>query len=372
MLRYWLAVALALTSTAGGTPVTAQTITVDGLRLTVTAFDVADTRSVGGNDRGPALAVLDDGTLILGGGSRGGSVWTWSETNPQLRLAANIMNSSERIRDSRFAITDIAVLSQSATSAELLISYPRLNRGKCVEVVVHRATLNRVTNTLSKQERWFRSKPCVPISAVQHAAGRMEVINATAAYLTVGDLGYSGIDNRKQRGDLGSIFRISKSSVRKVSSGHRNPQGITLVNGSTLMASEHGPRGGDEINIIKQNRDYGWPFVTYGEPYSSGDYVIPRRTGTHAGYVEPITYWVPSIAPTELNQLPKTGYGQFSGGLVMGTLREEVLVFMSLDGTKITKKAQVSVGARIRDLDTLPDDRLIATTDDGRLLIVSA
>lgn len=369
MRRLLLLLAFALG--AGMTPAHAANITVGSVDLPVTDYAVQAARTLGGlNPRGPAIAVMADGTVLLGGGARGGFMYAWSETEPNLQFLGNVMSPSERITDSRFAITDIAVLSQSASAAELLVSYPRLTSRRCVEVVVHRVTLNRTTDKILKREAWFRSKPCVPISAVQHASGRMEVIDAKSAYLTVGDLGYPSINNRTRRGDLGSIFKISRTNVTKISSGHRNAQGIALVNGSTLMASEHGPRGGDEINIIKQGADYGWPFVTYGEPYGAGDYVRPTKTGTHEGYPKPIKYWVPSIAPTELVQLPSTGFGDFSGGLAMGTLKEQVIVFMKLNGLRITTTELVSVDSRVRDLEVMPDGRLIASTDDGRLLLI--
>lgn len=351
-------------------PATASTIIVDGQRLAVTSVNIPNARSLGGGERGPALAVLADGTVILGGGSRGGSLFLWREGRSRIQLAGNLMAPQERRQDARFAITDIAVLQENATEVDLLVSFPRLRNNRCVEVVVHRATLNRSNERITKREQWFRSEPCVPVSAVQHAAGRMEVINSRSAYLTVGDLGYEAIDLRAQRGNLGSIVRITRARTTTISTGHRNPQGIVLVDGTTLLASEHGPRGGDEINVIEPGRDYGWPFVTYGEPYSSGDYVIPRRTGTHEGYPEPIAVWTPSIAPTELVQLPAAGYGRFNGGLVMGTLRQQALVFLRFDGQRISERREVSIGARIRDLGLLPDGRLIATTDDGRLLLI--
>ena len=351
-------------------PAQAATISVAGTDLTVTEHSVIAARTLGGNSRGPAMAVMSDGTVLLGGGPRGGFIYAWSEANPKLTYLGTVMSTKERITDSRFAVTDIAILKESAASAELLVSFPRLTPKRCVEVVVHRVTLNRSTNKIAKQEAWFRSKPCVPISAVQHAAGRMEVIDATSAYLTIGDLGFPAIDNRAKRGDLGSVFKISRKQVTKISTGHRNAQGIVLFNGGTLMTSEHGPRGGDEINIIKQGADYGWPFVTFGEPYGAGDYVRPQQTGTHEGYPKPIKYWVPSIAPTELVQLPATGFGDFNGGLAMGTLKEQVLVFMKVSGLRITTTEQVSVDARVRDLEVMPDGRLIASTDDGRLLLI--
>ena len=219
---------------------------------------------------------------------------------------------------------------------------------------------------------WFVTKPCVPISAVQHTAGRFAVIDKNSVYVTIGDLGYTEIDNRAKRGDLGSIFKLTSKSATKISQGHRNPQGILLFDQKTLLAAEHGPRGGDEINVIKEGNDYGWPFVSYGQPYGGGDYVRPTKTGTHTGYPEPIKYWVPSIAPTELVQLPTQGWASWGRALVLGTLAEEVLVFMKINEKfEITEEVRLDMNERIRDLEVLSNGALLATTDSGKLITVS-
>jgi glucose/arabinose dehydrogenase len=173
------------------------------------------------------------------------------------------------------------------------------------------------------------------------------------------------------RGDLGSVFKVSKSRVEKVSFGHRNQQGIALI-GNDLYASEHGPRGGDELNLISKGKDYGWPAVTYGEPYSAGDYVKPRATGSHDGFVKPLKYWVPSVAPTELVVLPPSkGWGKWSSQLVMGTLREEALIFIELKDRKtVGQVLNIDVGERIRDLEISEAGQIVATTDSGNLLFI--
>ena len=126
------------------------------------------------------------------------------------------------------------------------------------------------------------------------------------------------------------------------------------------------------INLIKQGGDYGWPFVTYGQPYGGGDYVRPTKTGTHTGFIEPLTYWVPSIAPTELVQLPKDGWGQWSNQLLLGTLKEQAVVFIKLDQKLgVIEQQKVDVGHRIRDLEVLPSGLAVATTDSGELLLIS-
>jgi len=341
--------------------------------LQIRVDDVKASTTSGGNMRGAGLAVLSNDELLLGGGKTGGEIFLYNLSNKKLTKLASLISANRRVNDSRFAINDIAVLSQSQSAANLLISYPRLGLQRdCVEVVVENVNYDRINQKIKRVKNWLVTKPCVPISAVQHTSGRFAVIDSKSAYVTIGDLGYTQISNRKKRGDLGSIFKVSSNGVTKVSQGHRNAQGVLLYNGKDLLAAEHGPRGGDELNLIKQGGDYGWPFVTYGQPYGQGDYVRPSKTGTHAGFVEPLKYWVPSIAPTELVQLPKSGWGNWSNQLVLGTLREQVLVFMAVDERfAVTNTVNVDIGERIRDLEVLSTNQLVATTDSGALLIIN-
>ena len=353
-----------LTSTANAAQTPNLQIRVDDVKASTTS---------GGNMRGAGLAVLSNDELLLGGGKTGGEIFLYNLSSKKLTKLASLISANRRVNDSRFAINDIAVLSQSQSAANLLISYPRLGLQRdCVEVVVENVNYDRINQKIKRVKTWLVTKPCVPISAVQHTSGRFAVIDSKSAYVTIGDLGYTQISNRKKRGDLGSIFKISSTSVSKFSQGHRNAQGILLYNGKDLLAAEHGPRGGDELNLIKAGSDYGWPFVTYGQPYGPGDYVRPTKTGTHAGFVEPLKYWVPSIAPTELVQLPKSGWGDWSNQLVLGTLREQVLVFMAIDERfVVTNTVNMDIGERIRDLEVLSTGELVATTDSGQLLVIN-
>jgi glucose/arabinose dehydrogenase len=353
-----------LTSTANAAQTPNLQIRVDDVKTSTTS---------GGNMRGAGLAVLSNDELLLGGGKTGGEIFLYNLSSKKLTKLASLISANRRVNDSRFAINDIAVLSQSQSAANLLISYPRLGLQRdCVEVVVENVNYDRINQKIKRVKTWLVTKPCVPISAVQHTSGRFAVIDSKSAYVTIGDLGYTQISNRKKRGDLGSIFKVGSTSVSKFSQGHRNAQGILLYNGKDLLAAEHGPRGGDELNLIKAGSDYGWPFVTYGQPYGPGDYVRPTKTGTHAGFVEPLKYWVPSIAPTELVQLPKSGWGDWSNQLVLGTLREQVLVFIAIDERfAVTNTVNVDIGERIRDLEVLSTGELVATTDSGKLLVIN-
>lgn len=346
--------------------------TVPGLKIS--EVDTPQVKVLAPNgERGAALAVMADGRLLLGGGGNGSSLFIYDPVKKSTILAGRAIKATERLNDSRFAITDIGILAESATRADLLISFPTYSRANdCVSVHLYRYTLNLASKiSLTRGKLWFKSNPCVPVSAVQHAAGRLAVIDKKSAYLTIGDLGYSEIDNVNRRGDLGSVFKVSATTREKISSGHRNQQGILLI-GKDLYTSEHGPRGGDELNIIEKGVDYGWPAVTYGEPYSSGDYVRPKETGSHDGFRKPLTYWVPSVAPTELVQLNGSQWGPWSGQIVMGTLREESLIFIELlDPKRVGETTIHPVNERIRDLEIGAQGEMIATTDSGKLLFIS-
>lgn len=356
-------------------PATTSAAELPEIKLSIQSIDTPTAQVQGSNgERGAAIARLADGRLLLGGGSTGFTLFLYDLTNQQQITIGRAAAASERINDSRFAITDISVLTQTAETAQLLISYPRFNsEGRCVTVVVYSYRANfGAQPSLKRGKMWFQSKPCVAISAVQHAAGRMELIDAKSAYLTIGDLGYPEIGDKTKRGTLGTVMKISAKKVTQISSGHRNAQGILLI-GKDLYTSEHGPRGGDELNLIQQGIDYGWPTVTYGERYSPGDYVSPTNPESHNGFRKPLTYWVPSVAPTELIQLPAaSAWGQWSSSIVMGTLREESLIFIQMKNKRVVGQMQtVNIDERIRDLDVTKDGSIIATTDSGKLLIIN-
>lgn len=341
----------------------------DEIELTVQSQKIS--QSLVESSRGAALAVLRDGNLLLGGGTTGNLLYHYR--NSELVLIGELSTQAERIRDPRFGPTDIGILRESKKSVDILVSYPQLNKSKnCVRLLVFRYRINLEANSLSKEERWFQGKPCVPLGYVQHAAGRIEIIDSKSAYLTTGDLGFRQIGNVSARGWLGGVFKITSKKITQISQGHRNPQGILTI-GKDLYISEHGPRGGDELNLIEKSKDYGWPFVTYGQPYSSGDYVIPNKSKTHIGYQEPIYYWVPSVAPTELIYLPKNKFWADLGGqIVMGTLAGQSLIFIELlSPQSVGLVKSYPVGERIRDLDLLPSGQIVATTDGGKLLFIS-
>ncbi len=152
--------------------------------------------------------------------------------------------------------------------------------------------------------------------------------------------------------------------------GHRNPQGLARhpVSGR-IWAIEHGPRGGDEVNVIRAGANYGWPVITYGVSYIG----VPIGEGTaKPGMAQPATYWVPSISPSGMAFYTGEAFPAWRGNLFVGALSGEVLVRLELDGERVVHEERLlqALGARIRDVRQGPDGRLYLLTDesDGALL----
>ena len=154
--------------------------------------------------------------------------------------------------------------------------------------------------------------------------------------------------------------------------GHRNPQGATLGPDGRLWMHEHGPQGGDEINLPLPGRNYGWPVVTFGEQYGGGP--IGEGITAKPGMEPPLYHWTPSIAPSGMAFLTSDRYGAaWRGNLFLGSLKFSQLVRLELVGARVVREHRLDgVGERVRDVRLGPDGLLYLLTDSpkGRLLRV--
>jgi len=153
--------------------------------------------------------------------------------------------------------------------------------------------------------------------------------------------------------------------------GHRNIQGAALHPGTgALWAIEHGPQGGDEVNVVERGRNYGWPLLTFGRNYGTGTRIGDE--GPKPGFEQPLHVWVPSIAPSGMAFLTSNRYPGWQGNLFVGALRGRALVRLTLDGSKIAgeERLLLNLAERIRDVRQGPDGWLYLLTDgdDGRVL----
>jgi glucose/arabinose dehydrogenase len=155
--------------------------------------------------------------------------------------------------------------------------------------------------------------------------------------------------------------------------GHRNEQGLAFNPASgDLWEIEHGPRGGDEVNIIAPGKNYGWPVIGYGIDYNGAK--IHEATAKD-GMEQPIKYWVPSIAPSGMAFYNAKLFSSWTGSLFTGALAGKMLVRLSLDGDKVTGEERLlqPLNERIRDVRQGPDGALWLLTDNavGRILRVT-
>ena len=224
----------------------------------------------------------------------------------------------------------------------------------------------------------FRQSP--KGSRGQHFGGRIVLDRAGYVYLTLGDRGEMA---RAQRPDdhAGSVIRLHDDGrvpkdnpfagkpgwkPEKFTLGNRNIQGAALhPQTGKLWTHEHGPQGGDEVNIIRAGANYGWPVITYGVNYGIGTKI---GEGTRkSGMEQPLYYWVPSIAPSGMAFYTGDRFPRWKGNLFVGALRDRMLVRLQLDGEKVVKEERLLQGAlgRIRDVRMGPDGYLYLLTDDS-------
>lgn len=242
-------------------------------------------------------------------------------------------------------------------------------------------------NNLVEQKIIFEAAPAknTPV----HYGGRMAFLGDGTLVMTVGD----GFDFREQAqklsSGLGKIIRIrddgaipadnpfvgTKGAQASIwSYGHRSQQGLTFDAGSgRLYEHEHGPQGGDEINIITRGANYGWPVATRGIDYS-GATISPFKT--YKGMADGIVVWVPSIAPSGLAAYRGAMFGEWDGDLLVGALAAQQLRRVDLDAAgKVIGQARIfpEIKDRVRDVRVAPDGAIWVTTDDteGKVLRIS-
>ena len=219
----------------------------------------------------------------------------------------------------------------------------------------------------------------------QHWGSRIVFDDNNYLYFTIGDRGNRDVNPQDISRDGGKVYRlnldgsipndnpfIGRKNVRKAiySYGHRNPQGM-VFNKQTkkIWTNEHGPKGGDEINIIKPGKNYGWPIITYGINYSGT--IITDKTSMD-GLEQPLYYWVPSIAPSGMAFSTSNIYPEWKNNLFVGSLKFEYLERLEIKNEKVVKREKIleSIG-RVRNVKEGPDGYLyLAVEGKGILKII--
>lgn len=249
---------------------------------------------------------------------------------------------------------------------------------------VARARLDAANNALADLKVVFRQQP--KFESTAHFGCRLAFARDGTLFATLGDRYFRRDDAHTLDTHHGKIVRISedggvppdnpfvkqRGALPEIwSYGHRNVQGAAIhPTTGELWAHEHGPQGGDELNVIKPGADHGWPVITYGREYGTNA-VIGEGTA-RAGVVSPLTYWVPSIGPSGMAFVTGDRHPAWRGQLLVGALRARQLVRLELDGAKVVREHRHAVGARVRDVRQTADGHIYLLTDEsnGRILRV--
>lgn len=278
-------------------------------------------------------------------------------------------------------LLDVVLAPDFATSKKIYFSYSEPGEGdasKLSSTAVSYATLNG--NKLENVTRVFSQQP--KVESGNHFGSRLVWAPDGTLFITLGDR-YSEKDKAQTLDNhQGKVVRINADgSIPKDnpfvntpgalpeiwSYGHRNMQGAAINPLSKeLWSGEHGPQGGDEINIDRAAKNYGWPVITYGENYGGGKI----GEGTHkAGMEQPIYKWVPSIATAGFIFYTGDKFPQWKNNILLASLREQTFVRLVVDGEKITKEERLlksDVGQRLRHVVQGSDGLIYLLSDESK------
>jgi glucose/arabinose dehydrogenase len=221
--------------------------------------------------------------------------------------------------------------------------------------------------SLTQIESLYKATPNT--SKGQHFGSRIAFDNHGYLYFSIGDRGENMVNPQDITRDGGKIYRlhddgsipkdnpfVGKDGAKEAafSYGNRNPQGMAKnpVTGA-IWAHEHGPKGGDEINIIKKGTNYGWPVITYGIDYDGSTISLETEK---PGMEKPIYYWVPSIAPSGMAFVSGDKYPNWTGHLLVGSLKFQYLELVKLKGNEVVGRQKIATDVgRLRDVKQGPD-----------------
>ena len=232
-----------------------------------------------------------------------------------------------------------------------------------------------LNNKLSDLKTLYKASP--DSKEERHYGGSI-LVTDEFIFFTIGDRGNRDINPQNISLDGGKVYRLNKDgsipdsnpfnntidSKKAIwSYGHRNPQGIIRgLNEKEIWIHEHGPRGGDEINIIKDpiededvlmDRNYGWPKATYGINYSGSEITKYQKMDN---VIDPFYYWTPSIAPSGMAYVDSDIYPEWKNSILVGSLKFLYLERLEFDKNGVTKREKIFPGiGRVRDVNLGPD-----------------
>lgn len=276
-------------------------------------------------------------------------------------------------------LLDVAIDPEFASNRLVYLSYAEAGRGGNGTAVA-RGVLSEDATALEDVERIFRQFP--KVNGRAHYGSRLVFDNDGHLFVTLGER--SAARYRVQAQDLsshlGKIVRINpdgsvpednpfvgqEDALPEIYAyGIRNPQAAALhPETGVLWEIEHGPRGGDELNIIEPGANYGWPLVTHGVEYSG--LTIGDGLTTAEGMVDPIHVWTPVIAPSGMIFYTGDAFPEWQGNIFVGGLAATALVRLELDGESVVREERLleQLNLRIRDVTQGPDGAIYVATDE--------
>jgi glucose/arabinose dehydrogenase len=327
-----------------------------------------------------ALAFLPDGTMLVT--ERPGRMRV---VTPEGQLSPPLKGVPDVVASGQGGLLDVVTDKSFAQNRTIYFCFAE-RAGGGGRTAVARAKLDDGKGRLDEVKVIFRQLG--PLSSGNHYGCRIAQADDGNLFVTLGEhFAYrdlaQALDNH-----LGKVIRIapdgsvpadnpfagrSDAKAEIWSYGHRNEQGLA-INPATgeLWEIEHGPRGGDEVNVIGKGKNYGWPVIGYGIDYSGAK--IHESTAKD-GMEQPVKYWVPSIAPSGMAFYTGKLFPKWSGSLFTGALQGAMLVRLTLDGNAVTSEERLlqNLHERIRDVRQGPDGALWLLTDssNGRVLRVT-
>ncbi|AOW20304.1 PQQ-dependent sugar dehydrogenase [Urechidicola croceus] len=285
-----------------------------------------------------------------------------------------VENVPEVYFEGQGGLLDIELDPNYTENGWIYISYSGNINDEGANTVIMRGKLK--DNKLIDQETLYTATPNYKRGV--HFGSRIQFDNNKYLFFSIGDRFNRDINPQDITRDCGKIYRINSDGTipennpfyntegaKKAifSYGHRNPQGMTLhPKTGEIWTHEHGPRGGDEINIIKSGKNYGWPKVTYGINYSgteiTKDTILP-------GMEQPIHYWVPSIAPSGMTFITSDKYPAWKGNLMVGSIKFQYLNRCVIENNKVIKEEKLLEGlGRLRTVKQAPDGYIYCAIED--------
>jgi aldose sugar dehydrogenase len=328
-----------------------------------------------------AVAFLPDGRRLVT--EKGGSLRVIAADG---RLGAPLAGLPAISAGGQCGLLDVVADPAFATNQRIFFTFAEPGEGgNSTAVGRARLTGGPGSERLEEVRTIFSQKP--KMNSRHHCGSRIVFDRSGQLLVGLGDR-FGGKDEAQNAANhIGKVIRIDAdgkapadnpfisragSAPEVWSLGHRNIQGAALHPATgDLWAAEHGPQGGDEVNLVRAGRNYGWPIVTYGRNYGLGTRI--GEEGPRAGFEQPLRHWVPtSVAPSGMVFVTSDRYPALKGSLLMGTLRGQALMRLTIDGERITAEERLleGLGKRIRDVRQGPDGWIYVLTDGsgGELL----